>query len=147
MSNIDRSASATTRKHRDRAILSFHKMNPDANLGGGSILSSGVLTELRKARIIFTGTQISNFAVNSFILDNTSPYYPTYNLRYALTWDTLPLDSAVKITSNISTDLIVYSGIVSANVYRLTNGDTTTKRIFTLIASTNNSIADATVSL
>lgn len=47
MSNVDRSASATTRKLRSRAIVSFHTINPDKNLGGSSILSSGVLTELR----------------------------------------------------------------------------------------------------
>jgi len=143
MSNVDRSASATTRKLRSKAIVSFNTINPDKNLGGSSILSSGVLTELRGARVIFSG-KITNFTANFFAVTSGNAYYPTYNLGFALSWDKLQNGTTVTITSNITSDLIVYSGIDSAIAYGLSSGNSTTKRIFTLSISSNDSLETAT---
>lgn len=140
MSNVDKSASANTRKLRSRAIISFHTLNPITNEGG----SAGVLTERRQAAVQFKVSQITNFAGSFAVLSNGNSYYPTYKSVCSLTWDLLPDGTTVQITSNFASDLIVYSGVISAKVYLLTADNYSAERIFTIITSSNNILVKAT---
>jgi len=147
MSNVDRSASATIRRNRDRAIISFKKLNPDSNLGGSSILSSGILTLAREGAIIadccIPVTRVKNFAARWYNLETTSPYYPTNIYYYVLSWDTLPCGVTASIASNFGTDVIVSSN-TGAVVYIRSDSNKNLERTFTITATTSCNTITAT---
>jgi len=139
MSNVDRSASATVRKMREKAIVTFHRLNPNVNEGGANILSSGVLTERKGAEmaaVCCAPVTITNFVCTPYLdVPIDSPYYSEYGLLLNLSWDPLPGASYV-LTSNFTTDLILINSASSASVYVKSDSNNGYERVFTLTATT-----------
>lgn len=143
MSNVDRSASATTRLQRQKALVYYFLNNPPSREGGSSILSEGVHTERRAAQIQLNCGPITNFTCSDYVpLDSSSTYHPIYDGRFDLSWDTLP-GSTYVLTSDYFTDLIIYTGtnnngVSTANIYIL--DDSTTDGLLRTFTLTSNSV-------
>jgi len=142
MSNVDRSASATTRLLRIKTLVSYNILNPNTNEGGGNkILSAGVYTERRGGAIELNAAPITNFKIVSEEPTDPASVYSAYTTVINLKWDLVP-GSKYTLTTDEKADLIVYTGEKTASVYTNTVGQI----IFTLVSETRGGVFRATAS-
>lgn len=139
MSNVDRSASATTRLLRIKTLVSFYNLNPNTNEGGNKILSAGVYTERKGGAIELNATPITNFKIVSEEATDPASAYSAYTTVINLKWDPVP-GSNYTLTTDEKADLIVYTGEKTASVYTNTVGQI----IFTLVSETRGGVFRAT---
>ena len=150
----DTSSSYTTKKKGEKTLANFHRLNPSAHEGGSKTfshtfflarISGQSLPDCCATETPCTLGSITNLVCSSGIGPAPSPYDPTYNMYFEVSWDPLPSATSYILTSNFGTDLIVSTGATSANVYILASGDYTSDRLFTLTAYTRCGNASSSV--
>lgn len=154
MSNTDKSSSYLTQKKREKALATFHRLNPEVRECGREIFSHSFYIARKAGQILpeccseekpcKLGT-ITNLVCSELISPCPPPYDPDYNIYFNVTWDPLPAVTSYTLTSDFVTDLVVQTGITSASVYLLFAADYGSERTFTLTAYTSCGTATATV--
>ena len=142
MSNTNKSASATTRALRNKALATFYSQNPGAHETRTNTTFGVALHTARVAGQTLTdccacdpGT-ITNFVSSDLIAPCPPPYDPEYNIYFDLTWDSLSGATSYTVTSDFVTDLVVSTGVTTASIYLRADGDYGSTRTFTLTANT-----------